>query len=333
MMRWVRPLALGIGFLFGAAVFEAHLASAADPGQETVRVGFVSPQSPATAVSGINAFWEHLRELGYVNGQNLVIEARWAENRYDRLPALMAEVLGRKVDVLVTYTTPAAVAAKNATSTIPIVVTLVGDPIRSGLAASLARPGRNLTGVTTGFAEGFAGKWLELLQETVPRLSSLAVIENPDTAIARDLARDLEAIAPARGLKFRLIEVREPAALDRAFEQATRKAQAVLLLPDPMLAAHREQITALAAKHRLPTIYFLRDFVDSGGLMAYAPDNSVIWRRAADHVDKILKGAKPGDLPIEQPTQYVLVVNLKTAKALGLTIPESILLRADEVIR
>ena len=316
-----------------AAVLGSPLSRSAEPAQKVVRVGFVSPQSPATALGGINAFWDRLRELGYVEGHDLVVEARWAENRYDRLPALMTQVLGRKVDVLVTYTTPAAVAAKNATSTIPIVVAFVGDPIRSGLAVSLARPGGNLTGVTTGFAEGFAGKWLELLQETVPRLSTLAVIENPDTPIARDLARDLEAIAPTRGLKFRLIEVRSPVALDHAFEQAARKAQAVLLLPDPMLAAHREQITALAAKHRLPAMYYLRDFVDAGGLMAYAPDNSVTWRRAADYVDKILKGAKPGDLPIEQPTKFELVVNLKTAKALGIMIPESILLRADEVIR
>jgi putative ABC transport system substrate-binding protein len=334
-MTWRRVLLILVCGLAGlsADALDPRLARAADPAQTVVRVGFVSPQSPATAPRGINAFWDRLRELSYVEGQNLVIEARWAENRYDRLPALMTEVLGRKVDVLVTYSTPAAIAAKNATSTVPIVVALMGDPIRSGLAASLARPGGNLTGLSGGFAEGFADKWLELLQETVPRLSTLAAIENPDTPIARDLARDLEAIAPTRRLKLRLIEVREKAALDRAFEQAARKAQAVLLLPDPMLSAHRKQITELAAKHRLPTIYFVRDFVDAGGLMAYAPHEAVIFRRAADYVVKILKGTKPGDIPIEQPTRYELVVNLKTAKALGITIPESILLRADEVIR
>ena len=218
-------------------------------------------------------------------------------------------------------------------STVPIVVALVGDPIRSGLAASLARPGGNLTGLSGGFAKGFVGKWLELLQETVPRLSQIAVIENPGTPIARDLERDLEAIAPTRGMKLRLFEVREPGALDRAFEQAARRSQAVLLLPDPMLAANREQVAALAAKHRLPAIYYLRDFVDAGGLMAYAPDTASMFRRAAEYVDKILKGAKPGDLPIEQPTKFELVVNLKTAKTLGITIPESVLQRADEVIR
>jgi putative ABC transport system substrate-binding protein len=284
-------------------------------------------------VRGITEFWERMRELGYVEGQNLVIEARWAGGRYDRLPELMAEVLDRKVDVLVTYGTEAAVAAKNATSTVPIVVAAMGDPIRSGVAASLARPGGNLTGLSMGFAEGMAGKWLELLQETVPRLSHVAVIENPDTPIARDLARELEVIAPRRGLKLWVIEVREPGALDRAFEQAGRKAQAILELPDPMIAAHRAQVTALAAKYRLPAMYYLRDYVDAGGLMAYAPDLAVLSRRAADYVDKILNGAKPGDLPIEEPNKFVLILNLKTAKTLGITFPESILLRADEVIR
>jgi putative ABC transport system substrate-binding protein len=317
-----------------AAVLAPPLVRAAEPAQSVARVGFVGPASRNAAHGGGRSqFWERLRELGYIDGQNLVIEARWAEGRYDQLPALMAEVLERKVDVLVTYGTEAAVAAKNATSTIPIVVAAMGDPIRSGVAASLARPGGNLTGLSMGFAEGMAGKWLELLQEMVPRLSTVAVIANPDNPIARDLAKELEAIAPRRGLKLRLIEVREAGALDRAFEQAGRKAQAVLVLPDPMVAAHRGQVTALAAKYRLPTMYYLRDYVDAGGLMAYGPDLAVLYRRAADYVDKILKGAKPGDLPIEQPTKFELIVNLKTAKALGITIPESILLRADEVIR
>jgi putative ABC transport system substrate-binding protein len=297
-----------------------------------VRVGFVHRALPSTATRGVPAFWERLHELGWVEGQNLVIEARWAEGRNDRLPALMGEVLERKVDVLVTYGTEAAVAAKHATSTVPIVVAAMGDPVRSGVAASLAHPGGNLTGLSMGFAEGMAGKWLELLQETVPRLSTLAVITNP-SPIARDLAKELESIAPRRNLKLRVIEVREPEALDRALAQAGRKAQAVLVLPDPAISAHRGQVTALAAKYRLPAMYYLRDYVDAGGLMAYGSDLAVLNRRAADYVDKILKGAKPGELPIEQPTKFELVVNLKTAKALGITIPDSILLQADEVIR
>jgi putative ABC transport system substrate-binding protein len=298
-----------------------------------VRVGFVHPQSPSTVPPGISAFWERLRALGWVEGQNLVIEARWADGHTERLPALTAEVIERKVDVLVTFGTQAALAAKDTTNTVSIVGVAMGEPLRTGLASSLARPGANLTGTSVGWAEGIGGKWLELLQEAVPRLSTVAVIANSDSPIARDLAKELQAIAPTRGLKLRFIEVRDPAALDRAFEHLGRTAQAILVLPVPIMSAHRGQITALAAKYRLPAIYYLRDFVDAGGLMAYAPDLAVQWRRAADHVDKILRGAKPADLPIEQPTQWSLIINLKTAKTLGIPFPESILLRADEVIR
>jgi putative ABC transport system substrate-binding protein len=187
--------------------------------------------------------------------------------------------------------------------------------------------------MSMGYGEDFSGKWLELLQEAVPRLSVVAVILNPDNSVARDVAKEVEAIAPKRHLKVQIIEVREAEALDGAFEQARRQAQAVLVNGDTLTLQHRGQITALAAKHRLPTLYNFLDFAYSGGLMAYAPDLAVMFRRAADYVDKILKGAKPADLPIEQPTQYALVVNLKTAKALGLIIPQSILLQADEVIR
>jgi len=309
------------------------LAHRAEAAPKVVRVGFIHPQSPSTATHGPSAFWDRLRELGYVEGQNLVIESRWADDQLDRLPQLMAELIDRKVDVLVTFGTQTAIAAKKATNTIPIVGVAMGEPLRTELAPSLARPGGNLTGTSVGWGEGIGGKWLELLQETVPRLSTVAVIENPDTPIARELAKELVVVAPTRGLKLRLIDVREPAELDRAFEQAKRKAQAVLVLPWPPISAHRNQVAALAAKYRLPALYYLRDYVEVGGLMAYAPDLTVQFRRAADYVDKILKGAKPADLPIEQPTQWSLIVNLKTAKALGLTIPESILVRADEVMR
>ena len=309
-------------------------ARAADPVQKVVRIGFVDTQSPSTAPRGLTAFWERLRELGYVEGQNLVVESRSAEGQSERLPALMNEVIQRNVDVLVTWSTSAAVAAKNATSTVPIVAAVMGDPVRSGLAASLARPGGNLTGLSVGLGEGLVGKWLELLQDIVPRLSTVAVIANPSSnSIAGDLTRELRSIAPSRGLKLQIIELRDAAGLDRAFEQAGRKAQAAMVLPDATFFAHRGQVTALAAKHRLPATYPSRDYIEAGGLITYGPDFSVMFRRAADYVDKILKGAKAGDLPIEQPTQFVLVVNLKTAKALGVTIPESILLRADEVIR
>jgi putative ABC transport system substrate-binding protein len=311
----------------------ARLARAADSAQGVVRLGLVGMEAPSNAPRAVSAFWQRLHELGWIEGQNLIIEQRWAEGHLDRLPALMAEVLGQKVDVLVTWTTPGAIAAKNATSTVPIVAVSMGDPIRSGLATSLARPGGNLTGLSVAYVGGIAGKWLELLQETVPHLSTIAVTANPDISVHRDQAKELEVIAATKGLKVLIIEVHTPEALDSVFEQAGRKAQALIVFADPITVMNRTRVTMLVAKHRLPAMYGLLDFVYSGGLMAYAPDLAVMFRRAADYVDKILKGAKPTDIPIEQPTQYLLVVNLKTAKALGLTIPESILLQANEVIR
>jgi putative ABC transport system substrate-binding protein len=327
------PLAFALICAAAVAALGSLLSNAAEPGQKVARLGFVGPATPSTAPRALAAFWERLRELGYVEGENLVVERLWSEGRYDRLPALMAEMVSRKVDVLVTYSTPAALAAKNATTTIPIVGATMGEPVRTGLVASLARPGGNLTGLSVGWADGIGGKWLECLQETVPHLSTVAVITNPDNPVLRDLAKDVTAIARTRRLKVRIIEVRQPEALDHAFEQARRQAQAVLVLQDPVTVGNQRRVTALAAKHRLPAVYTLRDFVDAGGLMAYGPDLPVLYRRAAEYVDKILKGANPADLPIEQPTQYVFVVNLKTARSLGIRIPQSILVRADEVIQ
>jgi putative ABC transport system substrate-binding protein len=324
---------LTLAAVYAFAILVLQTAGATQSLQKVVRVGFLHPQSPSTATTGANAFWQRLRELGYIEGQNLSIEARWADGQTERLPSLVSDILGRELDVLVTYGTPAAIAAKKATSTIPIVGVAMGEPLRTGLAASLAQPGGNLTGTSVGWAQGIGGKWLELLRETVPRLSHVSVIGDSDNPIAQDLAEELKVLARARRLKVRFIDVREPSALEHAFEQARRTAQAVIVLPAPFISAHRGQVTALAAKYRLPTIYYLRDYVDVGGLMAYAPDLNDQFRRAADYVDKILKGSRPADLPIEQPAQWSLIVNLKTAKALGITIPESILLRADEVIR
>ena len=306
---------------------------AANAADKVARLGFVGAEAPSTGLRGVAVFWERLRELGWVEGQNLVIEARWAEGRIDRLPALMAEVLGRKIDVLVTYSTPGAIAAKNATSTIPIVVSSMGDPVSAGLADSLARPGGNLTGLSLGWSEGIAGKWLELLQETVPHLSTVAVIFNPKSSLASNLAQELGQLAPTRRLKIRPIEVGKTDALEPAFERARCGCQAVLVLSDPFTVHHHQRIAALAAKNHLPGMYGMSEFVDAGGLMAYGVDHAILFRRAAEYVDKILRGAKPADLPIERPMQFSLVVNLKTAKALGITIPQSILLRADEVIR
>jgi putative ABC transport system substrate-binding protein len=319
--------------LSAALVLAASASHAEDDPHRVYRVGFVAAQSPSTAPNGVTAFRDRLRELGYVQGQNLVIEARWAGDRYDLLPALVNEVIERKVEILLVVATPAAIAAMKATNKLPIVGLGLADPVRTGLVTNLARPTGNLTGLSLGFTEGVVGKWLELLQDTVPRLSTVAVLANLDNSFVGDLVSELKVIAPARGLKLRVFDVREPAALDRAFANAARTAQGVLILPDPMMAAHRERLAVLAAKHHLPAMYYLRDFVDAGGLMAYGPELSVMSRRAGDYIDKILKGARPSDLPIEQPNEYVLIVNLKAAEKLRLKIPESVLLRAGEVTR
>jgi len=316
-----------------ALLLASSVASAADGSPRVFRVGFVSSQSPSTAPDGVTAFRDRLRELGYIQGENLVIEARWSGDRYDRLPALVDEVIARKVDILLVAATPAALAAINATKSIPIVGFGLADPLRTGLATNLAHPDKNLTGLSMGWTEGAAGKWLELLQDTVPRLSTVAVLANPDNPLVRELINEIKAIAPPRGVKVRVIHLREPTALDRALAEARRQAQAVLVLPDPIMAAHRGRIAAVAAKARLPAMYYLRDFVDAGGLMAYGPELSVMSRRAADYVDKILKGAKPSDLPIEEPKQYVLVVNLTAAERLKLKIPDAVMMRAGEVVR
>ena len=333
MIRRIALHCAACGLAGLVAIVFGQLARAADPEQRVARLGFVDPNSPSTALRGVDGFWRRLRDLGWIKGQNLIVEERWADGRSDRLAPLIQEVLAHKVDVLFTYTTPAAVAAKKATTSTPIVDGLMGDPVGTGVAASLAHPGGNLTGLSLGWSEGIAGKWLELLQEMVPQVATVAVLMDPDRRISREQAKRLEAIAPTRHLKVHIIAVRGPEALDGAFEQAARTAQAVLVMDDPNLSTQRTRIVALAAKYRLANMHVMREYVDAGGLMAYVADVPAMFGRAADYVDKILKGTKPADLPIEEPTKYVLIVNLKTAKALGITIPESILLRADEVIR
>jgi putative ABC transport system substrate-binding protein len=247
----------------------------------------------------------------------------------------MTEVIERKVDVLVTYSTPGALAARNATKTIPIVIAIMGDPIGAGIVTNLTRPGGNLTGLSLDWAEGIEGKWLELLQDMVPHLSTVAVVVNPNTPVPmiQGMVKKLEAIAPTRGIKTRVIEIGQPETFGNALKRARRDAQAAVILGDVFTFEHRRQVTELAARYELPAMYPTREYVDSGGLMAYGADRAVLLRRAAEYVDKILKGTKPGDLPIEQPTKFELVVNLKAAKALGLKVPPSILLRADEVIQ
>lgn len=295
-----------------------------------VRLAYINPHPSSRPPTGTHVFWERLRELGYIEGRNLVVDARWADDRTDRLPELVADLLTRKPDVLVTWGAPAAIAAKNATISVPIVAVAV--TVDAGVAASLAQPGGNLTGLSLGWTE-IAGKWLELLQEVIPGLSAVALVANPENPLNRTLTKQLEGIAKAHSIKLRVIEASNQQALDRAFERARHEAQAVVILPDSTLNSDARRLVALATKYRLPSMYTGRAIVKAGGLIAYGPDFAAQWRRAAEYVDKIVKGAKPAELPIEEPTKYQLTVNLTAAKALGLTVPETVLVRADEVIR
>jgi putative tryptophan/tyrosine transport system substrate-binding protein len=279
------------------------------------------------------AFRQGLRELGYVEGQNIVIEYRSAEGKDERLPGLAAELVRLKVDVIVAASPPATEAAKQATSTIPIVFTVSGDPVAEGFVASLARPGGNLTGLATISPE-LVGKQLEMLKGVAPKVTRVAVLQNPSTGLHPVALRQAEGAARALGVQLQILEARTPSEIDAAFAaMSSRRAGGVLVLRDAMFRAQRTQIAALAAKSRLPAVYGFREQAEAGGLMAYGASVPHMFRRAATYVDKILKGAKPADLPVEQPTKFELVINLKTAKALGLTIPPSLLGQADQVIQ
>ena len=300
------------------------------------RIGYLSLNAVANPHLR-EAFRQGLRDLGYVEGRNVVIEYRDAEGKYERLPALAAELVALKVDVIVTGGgTPTALAAKQATRTLPIVFSSSADPVTDGLVSSLARPGGNITGLSN-FTPELVGKCLEHLKHAVPRASRAAVLWQPGRTAERtdkDMLRAAEVAARALGVRLQFVEARGPADIDRAFSDMTRpRADALTVLGSNMFLNERRRLVDLAAKHRLPAAYTVREYVDAGGLMAYGPNFADMFRRAATYVDKILKGAKPGDLPVEQPTKFELVVNLKTAKALGLTISQSVLGRADEVIR
>jgi len=308
-------------------------AAIAEPQQRTKvhRIGYLASASGLGPLE--EAFRQGLRELGYVEGKNIAIEYRLAQGKLDRLFDLAAELVRLKVDIIVTPSTLDAFAARRATTTIPIVMAASGDAVGTGLVASLARPGRNVTGLTV-LARELSGKRLELLKEAVPRLSRVAVLWN---AANPDKARDLEETeVQARALRLRLqsLEVRGPNDFESAFRAATSKgAGALFTLTDALIIAHQSRIVDLAAKGRLPAIFSEREFTEIGGLMSYGPNDADLYRRAATYVDKILKGAKPGELPVEQPTRFELVINLKTAKKIGLTIPPELLVRADKVIK
>ena len=315
-----------------AGVIAEPIAAEAQQAGKVPRIGVLSGGSRSDpAPRGVDAVQQGLRELGYVEGQSIAIEYRWAEWKHERLPALAAELVRLKVDVIVATIAVAVEAAKHATKAIPIVM-VANDPVAAGFVASVARPEGNITGLSMMTPEVVA-KQLELLREVVPKISRVAVLGNPANPGNAPQVRAAEMAARALGLRVQPLEARRPSEIDGAFAAMTReRAGAFLVLLDPMLVGHRERIADLAAKGHLPAMYALRQHVEVGGLMAYGADIFDLFRRTAIFVDKILKGAKPADLPIEQPTKYELVINLKTAKALGLTIPPSLLLRADQVI-
>jgi putative ABC transport system substrate-binding protein len=325
--------AIAFGLTLALVVLAAPLAAAEGqpiPGR-TPRIGYLAPRSTPTHTD--EAFWQGMRDLGYVEGQNLSVEYRWANWKLDRLPELAAELVRLNVEIIVSAGGIAtALAAKKATRTVPIVF-VAGDPVRSGLVDSLGRPGGNLTGMDLLNFE-INAKRLELLKEVVPRVSRVAVMLNPDNPNSARGLKDAEAAAKALKLTVQVLEARDPGKIEEAFAAMTKeRAGALLVLPDPMLFAQRQRIVGLAAKSRVPGIYEWREFAEAGGLMSYGTRITDVYRRLATYVDKILKGAKPGDLPVEQPTRFELVINLKTAKALGLTIPPSVRLRADHLIQ
>jgi putative ABC transport system substrate-binding protein len=317
-----------VGTLARTLLAAPLITNAQQPGQIR-RIGVLSGGTVSNAVTPLSA---KLRDYGWVEGQNLIIDARGAGGKAELAAGLAAELVQLKVEVIVTFGAVAAVAAKNATTTIPIVTT-TGDPVRLGLVSNMSRPGGNITGVTT-IAPELAAKRLELLREFLPKATRIGELVDPGNQYWQLVRKDYEQVFRSRGMQPTFVEVADPAALEQAFAELTRqRAEALIVRGDPSFFATREQIARLALKHGLPTIAEGRLFVTAGGFVSYGPDVNAMIGRTAALVDKILKGAKPGDLPIEQPTKFEFVINLKTAKSLGLTIPQSLLLRADEVIQ
>jgi putative ABC transport system substrate-binding protein len=315
-----------IAVLGGAAV------QAQQPGK-IPRIGFLSGNSLSLNATRIEAFRGGLRDLGYVEGKNILIEWRSADGKFDRLPALATELVNLKVDVIVAYGPTPIRVAKNATTTIPIVMGFEADPVGSGLVASLARPGGNITGLST-LAPDISGKQLSILKEIVPKLSHVAVLGNSSELGNAQALKEMERSAGSLKLQLQYLDILSPKDIETSLQAAAEKrAGAILVLAGPVMSAHRTEIINFAAKHRLPGMYYRSDYVESGGLMTYSASFPDLFRRAATYVDKILKGAKPGDLPVEQPTKFELVINLKAAKQIGLTIPPNVLARADRVIK
>jgi putative ABC transport system substrate-binding protein len=316
------------------SLLAAPLAAEAQRAGKVPRLGVLVPaEPPSYEEPNLAAFRQRLRDLGYVEGQTMAVEYRYAHGVAERYRELIAELVRLPVDVLVVGSGPAALVAKSVTQTIPIVAVGAGDPVGSGLVASLARPGGNITGLSLAFGEGFSGKWVELLKEVYPQVARVGYLYNPASMMSRT-AHDLQIATQALGVTLQPLEVSELAQVDRTLAIMSQEGGgALIIMGDPLFFPHRSRLPELVAAHRLPAIYTFRVFVEAGGLMSYGVSLPDIWRRAATYVDKILKGAKPADLPVEQAMKFELVINLKTAQALGLTIPPTILFQADEVIK
>jgi len=310
----------------------APLPADAQGAGKLVRIGRLSPLSAETDSPNLEAFRKGLRELGWVEGKTFTIEGRFADGRSERLPELAAELVRQRVDVILTGSNPGALAAKKATATIPIVMVTTGDPVGAGLVTSLARPGGNVTGVTA-LGQMLNAKRLELIKEAVAGVTRVAVLTNPRSIYTAPFLREKEGMSRSLGLQLPILEARDPGGFEKAFAAlATERAGALMVQTDAMFITHRRRIVELAARSRVPTIYGDREFVDAGGLMFYGATLANLYHDAASYADRILKGARPADLPVEQPTKLELVINLKAAKALGLTIPPSVLGRADHLV-
>jgi putative ABC transport system substrate-binding protein len=319
-----------ITLLGGAAVtwpLAARAQQKAMPVIGCLITGSPDPNSPLLA-----AFREGLSEAGYVEGQNVAIEYRWVEGHYDRLPALAADLVGRKVDLIMANSPPSALAAKGATSTIPIVFRSGADPVEDGLVASLARPGGNLTGVSN-LVDELTAKRLELLSDLVPQAGVIALLVNPNNAVAERVVRDVQEAARPKGLQLHVLKATSESEIDTAFASLVQlQASALVVGADPFLSSRRGRLVALASRHAVPAIYAWREFADAGGLISYGPSLTSAFRLVGAYAGRVLKGAKPADLPVQQPTKFELVINIKTAKSLGLTVPPPLLAQADDVI-
>jgi ABC-type uncharacterized transport system substrate-binding protein len=324
----------GIVLALGAMFFALSFSADAQQPKKVPRIGFLLAPARSAVSEPLDAFRQGLRELGYLEGQNIVIEYRYAEGKLGRLPDLAAELVRLKVDVIVAAGGPQSIwAAKNATTTIPIVMIGTTDPVAQGLIASLARPGGNISGPSLGGSELY-GKRLELLKEAVPRVSRVGVFLDTTSPSISLILDEMQTSARALGIQIQSLQVRSANDFSGAFQAALKgRARALTVAGNPLLTSNRNQILGFAVKNRLPGIYPLKEYVEDGGLMSYAPSLSDLYRRAAAYVDKILKGAKPADLPVEQATKFEFIINLKAAKQIGLTIPPNVLARADRVIR